>query len=600
MTSSTERSRQFYGAEQRDKIVPVAPTPWLDETDYYRASTTSERAWIDEAPTLMLPAFGIDQLPTQIGLRAIPRPVPSPHPLADGISIYDQPTWILPVIPGSVSAPTVQVAQNEGYVAIIRNLVKNSGIYALSSLASPLVSLVLAPFLTHNLSRGDYGALAILNTVVALVAGVTELGLSAAFTRMYAYDCKTRSEQLDALSTLTLLLLLILIPISFLLEMLSPWLSSGVLGSASYTGAIQVAIILVLSQNLTVPGLSWLRVENRATFFSIISIANLLLTASGNIVLVGILHMGIVGSLMANGLGNIIVIACTLPIIFLQAGFHLRMAFAWNMLAFGVPHVMNVISGWVLQLSDRFLLGHFASLSVVAGYSVAYSLGGVLAAIVILPFSLAWWVMMYPTAKRSDAQHVFKLIFRWFSLVILFATFGLSLFSISVLDLLFPASYHAQSTIIPVIALSTMFSGITVVVSLGTSLQRKTWIASLCFLISALLNIGFNIVLIPHYGAMGAALATLGAYIVLTWISYAINQKIYPVPFEIGLFLVALIIGIGLYIAGDSFSSGLGDPVAFAIHIGTLLLYGLCLVCIGWFSGGARKLSLHFLSKGVL
>jgi len=442
------------------------------------------------------------------------------------------------------------------------------------------------------LSRTDYGALAVLTTVVALVTGATELGLSAAFTRMYAYDCKTQREQLDALSTLVLLLLLILVPITAIGVIAAPWLSVLLLGSASYSGAIQVAAGLVLTQNLTNPGLVWLRVESRAALYTTISIANLLVTAVGTIILVGMLHMGIVGSLVANGLGDVIIIVCTLPIIFWRAGFHLRFTMAGSMVAFGVPHVMNLISGWVLQVSDRYLLGHLASLSLAAGYSVAYSLAGVLSAAVIGPFSLAWWVLMYPIAKREDAQQVFKLIFRGFSFVLLFATLGLSLFGSSVFDLLFPASYHAQSSIIPIIALSIMFNGIFTVVNLGTSLQRKTWLTSLYFIFSALINVGLNIVLIPAYGTMGAALATLVAYIALALIAYLFNQWIYPVPFEVGLFLVALGIGILLYLEDNGLAQEQTIEMVWGIHIGALLLYGLCLSFLGWFPLIARR--THF------
>src|SRR5439155_13846193 len=122
--------------------------------------------------------------------------------------------------------------------------------------------------------------------------------------------------------------------------------------------------------------LVWLRVESRAALFSTISIANLLITAGATIMLVGMLHMSVVGSLVANGLGDVIIIACTLPIIFWRAGFYLRFAMVGSMVAFGAPNVVNLISGWVLSLSDRYLLGHFLSLSLAAGYSVAYSLGG--------------------------------------------------------------------------------------------------------------------------------------------------------------------------------------------------------------------------------
>ncbi len=597
MTSPVNK-KQFRDMCKQDIGKTFESESLLEETECYRdtPSDFAVAARVDEVPTLELPAVDIDQLAAQVELQVIPIKSSSGSlPMMHGISFHDQPTWLLPVIPGSgrVSNQALpsepQTTGNESPIQLIRNLVKNSGIYAISSLASPLVTLLLSPFLTHTLSRTDYGALVILNTAVTLVTGVSELGLGAAFTRMYAYDCKTRREQLDVLSTLVLFLLLILTPITAIGVIAAPWLSTLVLGNALYSAAVQVGFVLILSQNMTVPGLVWLRSESKAVFFSTISIANLLITAGACIMLVGTLHMGIVGSLVANGLGDVTIIVCTLPIIFWRAGFHLRFALVGSMLAFGVPNVMNLISGWVLQLSDRYLLGHLASLSLAAGYSVAYSLGGVLSAAIISPFSLAWWVLMFSIAKREDARHVFMLIFRGFSLVLLFAAFGLSLFGASALDLLFPPSYHAQSSLIPIIALSTMFNGIFIVVNLGTSLHRKTWLTSLYFIVSALMNVGLNIVLIPVYGTMGAALATLVAYFTLALIAYLFNQRIYPVPFEIGLFLVALGIGILLYLTDNRLAQVQSIVMVWSIHIGALLLYGLCLLFLGWFLHIARR-----------
>lgn len=571
-----------YGTEQAVKPIP----PFEDAKHDRDTPPALAVAFIEDMPTLEL--FAVDQLSTQAGLRAILTSSLWSFQMVDGIPIYNQQTWQLPAIPRSRTASSLALSSvtrfghNESYLGLIRNLIKNSGIYAISSLTSPLVMLLLSPFLAHMLSRTDFGALAVLNTIVALVTGVTELGLGAAFMRSYGYDCKTRREQLDALSTLVLLLLLILVPITVIGVMASPWLSVLVLGNTSYSGAIQVAALLVLSQNLTVPGLVWLRAESKSAFFSTISIANLLITAGASVMLVGTLHMGMAGSLMANGLGDVIIIVCTLPLIFWRAGFHLRVSMAVSMLAFGVPHVMNLISGWVLQVSDRYLLEHFASLTLAAGYSVAYTLGGVLSAAVIAPFSLAWWVLIYAIVKREDAKQIFKLIFRGFSFVLLFATLGLSILGSTMLDLLFPASYRTQSSIIPIIALSIAFNGIFIVVNLGTSLERKTWLTSLFFIVSALINVGLNIILIPIYGAMGAALATLIAYIALALIAYLCNQRIYPVPFEIGLFLIALGIGIALYIVDNGLAQGQSIAVAWVVHTGVLLLYGSFLLFMGW------------------
>src|SRR5207244_1405134 len=228
--NKAKRSREMH-EQNRRMAVKLLPLQEEKELSPDTPSDLADAPRIDEFPTLELSAVDVDQLPTYVGLPVILMSSSWSSPLTDGISINDRPTWLLPIIPGSgkassqISPSEMQTAGGASYLGLIRNLVKNSGIYAIASLTAPLVTLLLAPFLTHTLSRTDYGALAVLNTVVALVAGVAELGLTAASGRLYVYDSKTRREQLDTLSTLVLLLLLILIPITTIGVMAAPWLS---------------------------------------------------------------------------------------------------------------------------------------------------------------------------------------------------------------------------------------------------------------------------------------------------------------------------------------------------------------------------------------
>src|SRR5205807_686732 len=92
-------------------------------------------------------------------------------------------------------------AESQAYFPLIGSLVRSSAIYTLASMATPLVSLVLAPFLTRSLSHVEYGMLAVLNTVVALGVGITQLGLNSAFFRAYNCDYETRRDRLDIIST---------------------------------------------------------------------------------------------------------------------------------------------------------------------------------------------------------------------------------------------------------------------------------------------------------------------------------------------------------------------------------------------------------------
>jgi O-antigen/teichoic acid export membrane protein len=482
------------------------------------------------------------------------------------------------------------ITEAQSYVALMRGLIKSSGIYALSSLASPLIALVLAPFLTHSLSVTDYGALVVLNTAILLLTGITQLGMLSAVFRAYNYDYESRQDRLKVLSTTIILLSLTSLPMMLVFILAAPWLASVLLGSASFSDCIKITALVVLIQNLSVPGLAWLRAENRATSFSVLSIINLLVALGATVILVGVMHMGIVGALLATGLGYAFIVICTLPLILFRAGLRLRLDIVQNLVSFGIPLVFNTVSFWVLQLSDRYLLSRLGSLAQTASYGVAYNLGSALNVVVLTPFVLAWPTAMFAIAKKEDAAKIFQLVFRWFSMVLLLAAFMLVLIAVAVLDILFPPSYHVAAPIIPVIALSIVFYGVYTIFTVGTGVQRKTWYIALIMTLAALVNVVANFVLIPLYGSMGAALATLIAYIFLTLIMYIINQRIYPLPFEIDIFVVALLIGIAVYVGGSFLARNQTIYGAWAIYVGAAVFYGACLVLLGKFAPKWRML----------
>jgi len=559
---------------------------------------TFEDGWPDQLSPLPLPVLSIDQMPTQVNLRKISDwAFINEQEVLAGSTIDGMPTWILPVVevehiknamrrPGKV----IRTGGDE-YIRFLRNLTKSSGIYALASVALPLISLLLAPFLTRYLSSSDYGIFTILNTLVGLVAGITQLGLASAFFRAYGYDYTAQHDQRAVLATVTGLLFLSSMLVAIGMTIMAPFLAHLLFGRSSLSSLISLTGWIVLLQNLTVPGFAWLRAENRSLHYSLLTISSLLITLIANILLVGGLHWGVTGSLIATGCGYISVLLCTIPVILLRAGIRIRPDIARSLLAFGLPLVLNFVSYWVLQLSDRYLLSFFGSLEQTAKYAVVYTLGSAMGVVVIGPFTLAWPTAMFTIAKRDDAVQVFRLIFRWFSMLLLFAAFTLSFVSTLLLDWLFPVVYHSAATIIPIIAVSIAFYGIYYVFMVGANVTRKTWIAAVFTTAAAIINVAFNLVLIPSYGAMGAAVSTLLAYIVLAVSAYIVNQRIYPIPFEIDIFVVALLLGVALYTGSDYLAHAQGVYMAWSIHIFALCLYGCCLALLGklWGRGSKNK-----------
>jgi O-antigen/teichoic acid export membrane protein len=89
-----------------------------------------------------------------------------------------------------------------------------------------------------------------------------------------------------------------------------------------------------------------------------------------------------------------------------------------------------------------------------------------------------------------------------------------------------PEIANQGNTITPIIALSVTLLGITNIVSNILVLVKKTKISAYIWIFVAILNVGFNFVLVPRIGISGAAITTLMAYILALFLTvfYSIKE----------------------------------------------------------------------------
>jgi O-antigen/teichoic acid export membrane protein len=596
----------LFHSSRDDWDVPVTTTSSIDSNgaDNENVATmeipsvgkivTNRLRAIERAQTVQLPAFDVPSLSLSTELRAIRLALPSIPQEVDG-DWADAATWIMPAISKTGEVAHVSEAAKEqskkkagagNYLSLALEMVKNSGLYAVGAMMSPLVSLILTPFLARNLSTSDYGALATLYIIVDLISTITQLGLSPAFFRAYNKDYETPQDRAGVLANTILLLAAVTIPAGIGMIFAAPILSRLFLKSAAYSGPVALTCVLIVAENLALPASSWFRAEKRPIPYTILSVVGTLSVLGVSVVLVGFLHLGVNGALVAKGMSFAVTIVYTYPLVLLRLardkGLTLRFDIMKSMLTFGIPTVFGDISSWVLQVSDSWLLTLIGGGLAESGtYRAAYVLGGVLSPVLLAPWGLAWGPIMYSVSKRDDAPHVYKLVFRWWSTVLLFGAFGLSLLSIVVLDIFYPPSYRVGEAIIPLITMATMLQGIWYMFMIGVNLRRKTILEFVYMTFAAGSNLIFNLFLIPRYGEMGAAVATLLSYILLATISYIMNQRIYPIDFEIGSFILKLVIGVALYLVGSYLTHGREVLVNWFIVLPLLLLYGIILLLLG-------------------
>ena len=109
-----------------------------------------------------------------------------------------------------------------------------------------------------------------------------------------------------------------------------------------------------------------------------------------------------------------------------------------------------------------------------------------------------------------------------------------------------------------------------IVMAIGVGRAKRTQFNWVITGVAAAVNIGLNLLLIPPYGIMGAAIATVVAYVVMfigmTW--YA--QRVFPTPYQWRRVLTAAAAAVGLLLLGR----GLGGLTA---AIGLTLAYPVVL-----------------------
>src|SRR6185436_8321004 len=103
--------------------------------------------------------------------------------------------------------------------------------------------------------------------------------------------------------------------------------------------------------------------------------------------------------------------------------------------------------------------------------------------------------------------------------------------------------------IVPLLALGNIFLGIYYNLSIWYKLKHRNMLGAIITITGALITIGLNIVLIPRYHYLGAAIATFCCYLFMMIVSYVMGQKYYPIPYARTklisyLVLIVLIFGV--------------------------------------------------------
>lgn len=459
--------------------------------------------------------------------------------------------------------------------------------FAIGPVGGALISFLSLPIIAWVFSQEDVGKMALLNVLLSFATLFFTLGLDQSYVReFHESENKALLLKTAVLPGFIVVLSVIVVSLAF-----GPWLSDLVFSIESVDISCLLAIAILasfLSRFLSLV----LRMNERGLAFSM---SQLLPKAFLLFIILIYLLFDIEKTFKHLLFANTLAIVCACLI------------FSWNtrkewllslynkidfqqlmqMLHFGLPLLLGAGAFWGLTSLDRILLSRWSSYSELAIYSMSVSFAAA-ATIFQSVFSTVWAPTVYKWASGDDAHDKVILASRYvlFFVIVLFCMAGLLSW---IVPFILPAEYSAVKWILVACLAYPLLYTLSETTVVGIGITRKSAYAMLACILALLVNLACNYILIPKYGAAGAASSTALAFWAFLVLRTELSIFVWkPLPrFELYFFTF-------LAVVGATVEALLLDKVGYYMCIYWVLLL-LC--CIYFFKTeiiNLKKLKLSY------
>jgi O-antigen/teichoic acid export membrane protein len=196
-------------------------------------------------------------------------------------------------------------------------------------------------------------------------------------------------------------------------------------------------------------------------------------------------------------------------------------------------------------------------------------------------FEPAWGPFVYARAREEGGASTLARVATYAFAGFAAAALAVAALGPDLLRLMTPRNpaFHAAAPIIPVIALAYLLHGVFLLTSVGIGIAREARYYPIVTGAAAAANVAANFALIPRFGAMGAAWATVLAYAVMAGLGHVFSRRVFPIPFE-GSRLLRLAAAAGGAYALSLLIGGEGTAAASARAV-ALLAYPVLALVLG-------------------
>lgn len=473
-------------------------------------------------------------------------------------------------------------------MAELKSLAKDTAIYGMSSIVGRFLNYLLVPLYTAVLpaSSGGYGVVSNVYAYTALILVLLTFGMETGFFR-FANKSDENPEKVYA-NTLWfvggLSLLFVILGMTFL-HPIASFLEYP--DHADYVG--MMILVVALDSFQCVP-FAYLRYKKRPIKFAAIKMLNII----GNICL-NLFFLLLCPWLYVHApetvswfyypdylvgyifVSNLLMSAIQLFFFVPELkGFSYRadwqlikrmVAYSFPILIFGLVGILNQT---VDKMIYPFLFDDRQEGLVQLGIYSATSKVALVMAMFTQAFRYAYEPFVFGKNKEADNRKVYAAAMKYFFIFSLLA-FLTVMGYMDILKFMVARDYWEGLSVVAIVMGAEIFKGIYFNLSFWYKLTDDTRWGAYFSLIGCAVILVLNVWLVPLYGYVASAWASVAGYGAITLLSYVIGQKKYPVVYPLKDMVVYLILATVLFVLSE---------IVSVEHVIWRLLYHTLLICI--------------------
>lgn len=442
-----------------------------------------------------------------------------------------------------------------------------------------LRGLIFIPLISGGLSVTAFGAY----TQVLAVARLLEV-----LAGVRLYDVLVRYGQEHDLDTSQLfytLFSVVVVSSAFVAAFMfstAHLLSRYTLSTGEYATVYQAGAVLVLLRAVLRIQTNYFKMNSRIKLYSIIEIVN------AYAIIGGVAAAILIFSSDLAGVFNVIMLGDALTVVLLQGLIVREIGVATpsfvrigEFLRYSIPITTSTLASTISSRVDRFLIGAFLGAQAVGVYSIAYQIATAIM-MYVKPIRITFFPEFSQLLENGELDRCSRYLrqgVRYFLLISLPTVGGMYLIGPDVIDIIAGEGANPSGVLIAAIAFGIVALGVDNIYWVVLAADKRTHQATIIRWVGAVTNLCLSIPLVLEFGIIGAAIATLGTYVLTAELMYYSSGQVFETTFVTGTVVRTALATVTMVV----FTSLLTNSPLYRVVVGALS-YGVVVLALGEFS----------------